>query len=123
MKYSHQKYTYTPGFGDWVHHSYEIHCAQGAVAFNVQIHTKNEYSPSCGLEFHSRTPTYDNAPSHVKCNVLNAPCWHDGTSSYAHTLWEEHGWERCCQNGNHDAIFRQMETEAYSHWKDDKDDD
>lgn len=39
-----------------------------------------------GLEFHYRTPPgylAKDPPSHEKCWLIDAPCWHDGTSLYA----------------------------------------
>jgi len=42
---------------------------------------------SAGLEFHHRKPPHylkDDAPSQDWCWLIGAPCWHDGTSLYAH---------------------------------------
>ena len=42
-----------------------------------------------GLEMHYRAaPDYmkEHPPSNTNCWLLNAPCWHDGTSLYAHEV-------------------------------------
>ena len=41
------------------------------------------YSFYGGVEVHSRTRgEYDDEPTHENCWLLNAPCWHDGSSLY-----------------------------------------
>lgn len=116
MKYNGHKYTMTPRH-DWIIHNWVVHCVEGAVELNVQLHKEGKYDPACGLEFHSRTPVRNEAPAHVDCHVLKCPCWHDGTSMYATTLWEDYGLRRLCENGQHDAILSQLEIEIERHWR------
>jgi hypothetical protein len=72
---------------DW-HHVWLIHGPHGSVHFHFTHNPAHEakYGPSAGLEIHYRTPPAymkDRAPHHPQCQVLHAPCWHDGTSLYA----------------------------------------
>jgi len=43
------------------------------------------------VETHQRTPmsysSFKVAPDHPDCVVLGGPCWHDGTSLWAHEHW------------------------------------
>ena len=91
---------------DW---SFEIVGAQGGVHLHISgphVYDGRE-NWSAGLEFHSRTATDDEPPSHARCWLLDAPCWHEGTSSYPQErympLWHA---------GHYDEIFRKMIRDA-----------
>ena len=73
-----------------------------------------------GLETHSRQPLgADEAPSHEKCWLLGGPCWHDGTSLYAHEklipFW-------LTAPHDHERIFRMLEHEYEGQFNPPKDD-
>jgi hypothetical protein len=57
----------------------------GAVDFHMTNRPVIDHR-SGGIEMHYRTPPdymSDQAPSHEHCRLLDAPCWHDGSSLYA----------------------------------------
>lgn len=113
MKYRHHKYTWTKPFGN-VYHQWELVGPVGAVHFHVCISEKNDWPPSCGLEFHHTEACgwhTDEAPHHLNCPLTGGRCWHDGTSLYAtETLWPRiKDWLNA---GDHEAIFRLLEREA-----------
>lgn len=105
-RYGHHKYTWSKPFGS-VRHHWELIGPQGGLHFHA-----SEYDGrwSCGLEFHSYRNPGDEPPSQVHCWLLKAPCWHDGTSLYADTLWQR--IESDARESNHEAIFRCLEREA-----------
>jgi hypothetical protein len=75
-------------YGDVWQHVWLIHGPLGSVHFHFSHNPEHEakYGPSAGLEIHYRTPPpymKDRAPQHPQCQILHAPCWHDGTSLYA----------------------------------------
>lgn len=109
------KYRYVTklSFGRW-DHSYELIGAHGGLILRVSgPHQYNGADNwSAGLELHSRTPLYgDTAPDHDMCWLLNCPCWHDGTSS-----WAQEYFLPMVLNGDHDRIFRAMATRADEQW-------
>ena len=117
MRYRHHRYSWTKPLGS-VRHNWELVGPLGAVNFHVSLTAG--YSPSCGLEFHHneafRANTgyrADEAPDHINCPLTGGRCWHDGTSLYAsETLWPL--IESYLQAGDHEAIFRILESEADS---------
>mgnify|MGYP001580033279 FL=1 len=102
------KYVYAPRFGS---HSHVWQCIGGQGAVHLHISGPHHYDNldhwSAGIEFHSRFPRNGqehDAPSHDMCEVLKAPCWHDGSSLYASEhylpIWvaSPHGHEALFQN-------------------------
>lgn len=92
MKYR-CKYEYRNEFGN-PKHVWTCIGRYGAMHFHVtdmgekwaQEHGRDERF-SGGLEIHYRTPPdymAEQAPSQDKCWLIGCPCWHDGTSLYAH---------------------------------------
>jgi hypothetical protein len=99
------KYSASLAFGQW-RHSYEIVGARGGA--NLHVSGPNNYDDmdhwSAGLELHSRTPLYeDRPPTFDKCWLLNCPCWHDGTTTFARERFLPMFME-----GDHRRIFRRM---------------
>ena len=118
-KFKHQKYIYTNRW-DTPSHRWEIIDPDGGIHFHVQIRTKEPHPyEACGLEFHSRTPRGEaTAPDHLRCPLLEGPCWHDGTSLYAQeTLWPVIRMHLEC--GDHDAVFRYLEMEYERYFEED----
>lgn len=99
-------------FGGKWWHSYDVIGARGAASFNVSgpyVHDGRE-NWTAGLEFHHRSPPEymrDLPPSHDKCHVLKAPCWHDGTSLYAQEVYLP-----VFLRGDDAAIFRMLASAA-----------
>ena len=65
-----------------------------------------------GVEQHSSPPTYDpdKKPDSEDCWLLNAPCWHDGSSVYWRDSWRQTvGF--AVWDGNDEAIWRRLEYE------------
>jgi hypothetical protein len=104
----HYRYEYRVTFthGTW-RHDYIAVGAKGGVNLHVSgPHTFDGGDHwSAGIELHSRTPFHDRnrAPDHDQCWVLHAPCWSDGTSTYAQKYFLPMVME-----GDHERIFRQM---------------
>lgn len=79
------KYSYEQETWGSATHIYSLVGGQGAVHFWVREFQKDkgEIGQSGGVEIHRRRPQ-DNSkhdpPSHNQCWLLNAPCWHDGSS-------------------------------------------
>ncbi len=66
---------------------------------------------SGGIELHWREPPDhmgDQAPDHSPCSILNAPCWHDGSSLQAAERWIPL-W--LTARYDHDRMFRLLEAE------------
>lgn len=98
-------------YGQWRHH-YELIGRRGGLDFHItdlgEERVPDRYS--AGLEFHYREPPSYMAtkpPSRDCCHLLNAPCWHDGTSLYAHEklLPRFDGMD-------HEQMFRALVVEA-----------
>lgn len=92
--------------------TFEAIGAKGAVHYHVSSYKNSDgiISYSSGLEFHYRQPPrymQDKPPSQDKCHLLQAPCWHDGTSLYA-----SEAYEPLFLRGCYDAIFRLLERDA-----------
>lgn len=107
MRYRHHKYTWSKPFSS-VRHQWEFVGPDGGMHFHA-----SEYDGqwSCGLEIHYANKRGDDAPSQIRCWLLHARCWHDGTSLYA----EESLWpliQPYLKDGEHDKIFRILEREA-----------
>lgn len=118
-RYAHHKYTWSKPFAS-VRHMWELVGPDGGLHFHVSL-TPN-YEPSCGLEFHHRNKTGDEAPSQTNCWLVGGPCWHDGTSLYAsETLWPR--IEPMLRSGDHETIFRILEEEADDRFGYDKKED
>lgn len=124
-KFSHHKYEWSK---PWTspRHNWQLVGPEGGVHFHVSL--TPGYDPSCGLEFHHTRAAWMRlrgeaiAPHHLKCHVLNEPCWHDGTSLYA----SEHLWplvEQMLRAGDQEAIFRVLEREYEQHFERRNDDD
>lgn len=104
------KYEYTRPFGHGRHDWFVIG-ARGAIHLHISEPSDAKYDCVAGLEFHYRSPPdymEDQAPSHDVCWVLKCPCWHDGTSLYAHEfylpIWKGNPHD-------HDGILRLLEGE------------
>lgn len=110
MRYRNE-YRYAPRFG-YPEHIWTCIGAKGAMHFHVTDMGENHKHGdrySGGLEQHSRQPFgTDEAPSHEKCWLLGGPCWHDGTSLYAHEtlipMW-------LAAPNDHERVFRMLEHE------------
>ena len=104
------KYSRTWSIGQW-EHQWEIVGARGGVHLSIRPWKHKDVTEySAGLECHFRTPPEyreDEAPSHVRCWLLEGPCWHDGTSTYA----QEHFVPLFLQD-DHDRIFHEMKAWA-----------
>lgn len=73
-----------------------------------------------GVENHYRTPPdymKGDAPSHNHCWILEAPCWHDGTSSWAEEYWIPF-W--LSHKNDHRAIFDLLERHYKERFEDGK---
>lgn len=83
------KYEFEPRFNTTWQHNYIVIGPRGALNFHISdLENLNIECDrwSGGLEAHFRTPPdymQEKAPSHDQCAILQAPCWHDGTSLYA----------------------------------------
>jgi hypothetical protein len=110
MKYRNE-YRYSPRFGH-PEHIWTCTGAKGAMHFHVtdlgEFYKHGERYTG-GLEQHSRQPFGpDEAPGQEKCWLLGGPCWHDGSSTYAHErlipfwLSDPH---------DHERMFRLLEQE------------
>ena len=88
-------------------HSFAVVGTKGAVEF--WFHTD---SMECsGFEVHSRSgeghwTNMPDHPSHLKCELLDGPCWHNGTS-----LWASEFWVPLYEAGGPDAVWRRLERE------------
>lgn len=112
-RYRHHKYTWSRPFGS-TRHNWSLIGPDGAINFHATV--TPSYGASCGLEIHRISPVghqVGDAPSHLDCELTGGRCWHDGTSLYA----QEQVWpyvESYLRTGDHDAIFRYLESEANS---------
>ena len=88
------KYELTWPFMNAVH-TWSAIGSKGAVHLHINdrgVEHEQEYGKrySGGFECHYRCPPdymADDAPSHDHCHLLQAPCWHDGTSLWATEHW------------------------------------
>ena len=98
--------------------TYQIVGAKGAVELNITRYKTSgeEYEYQAGLEFHFRQPPVymkDEAPHHETCHCFNAPCWHDGTTSYAKEYYLP-----LFLSQSHSAIFLSMVKDADEKFED-----
>ncbi len=65
-----------------------------------------------GVEMHSRVPlSYSKEePDHENCWLLNAPCWHDGSSLYAEETYIPK-YEYCESMNDFEPMWRALECE------------
>jgi hypothetical protein len=82
-----KKFTKTWSLDDW-EYRWEILGAHGGAHLSIRPYKTSSgvVEHSAGLEMHYRRPPKymgDCAPSYARCFLLEAPCWHDGTSMYA----------------------------------------
>jgi len=67
--------------------------------------------PIGGIEIHYHTPPeymQDSKPCEENCWLLNGPCWHDGSSLWAHEYWIP----KLYRNQNsHEWIFEELKEE------------
>jgi len=90
MKYR-SKYEYTNEFSK--RHVWTVIGRHGAIHLHISEVSMGSDKPdsiSGGVEYHYRVPPEymsDDAPSHDRCSILQGPCWHDGTSSWATDHW------------------------------------
>ena len=76
-------------------HTYSVVGAPGGVHLHITDYgdewvEEYGYRYSGGIEIHYRQPPEymrDDAPSHDNCWLLNAPCWHDGSSLQVTEYW------------------------------------
>lgn len=97
-------------FGQW-QHTFLVIGQYGAVHFHCYPYRNADGDEqwAAGLEFHWRSPPEYLAgpPSYDRCWVLDAPCWHDGTSLYAQeTLLP------LFLRGDYDELFRSLVRSA-----------
>lgn len=119
----------------WREHAYAYH-RWTAVGCHLALHfhtsgriVKDEPTEWYGgIETHYRTPpSYmeHGPPSHPQCEILNANCWHDGSSLQASEVWIPR-W-RAAPN-DHDYIFSELNiaasaaTNGLLHREDDEED-
>jgi hypothetical protein len=69
--------------------SHEYHYAIVGSLGAVEFHFFKDKPEIGGLEIHYRNcPSYQNGGPHFgDCYLLNAPCWHDGSSLWAMEYW------------------------------------
>lgn len=110
MRYKFHKYTWTKPY-TCIKHDWSLIGPDGGIHFHATEPYQSGEEYTCGLEIHYAPKQGDNAPSQIKCWLLNAPCWHDGTTLFAEeTMWPK--IRPCLEAGNHEAIFRYLEDEA-----------
>ena len=66
---------------------------------------------SGGIELHHRAPPHymkDDAPAQPHCDILDGPCWHDGSSLQAEEHWIPM-WK--AMPHDHDAMLAALERE------------
>ena len=119
-RFAGHKYTMIPAAWGTTRHRWELRGPDGGIHFHVGISRDAKYPPTAGLEIHRcAPPDYQRgeAPHHVDCPVTGGRCWHDGTSLYAsETLWPM--FEVWLRSGDHESIFRALESEYDSRFSD-----
>lgn len=113
-RFRHHKYTWSKPFGS-VRHCWELISQQGAVHFHATLYRTGGIDTSCGIEFHSCTPTGDRAPDHIDCPLIGGRCWHDGSSLYAESLWQYIGPR--LEHADHEGVFAVLEAEHDKHFQ------
>lgn len=116
-RFRDHKYEWSMPFTS-VRHNWSLRGPRGGINFHVSIRDKGDWDPSCGLEFHRDFDPYGGkrAADYKDCWLTGGKCWHDGTSLYA----SEHVWpyvKDCLRTGDHEAVFRFLEGEYNSHFK------
>lgn len=111
------KYTLELSCGVWVH-TYLVIGRWGALHFHVRDFNPDAVDPDkrygAGLEAHYRQPPEsmcDQPPDHDQCWAIKAPCWHDGTSLYAHETLLPY-WLNCMADADHQRMFEWLAGEA-----------
>lgn len=123
MKFRDHKYTWIKPF-DQTRHTWSLRGPKGGVSFHVSLWEGPEGAekhaqfggPNAGLEFHRAFDPSggERAADHARCWLLEAPCWHDGTSLYANeTVWPMVQ----AMMPDHDMIFRLLEREYEDHFR------
>jgi len=107
MKY-HSKYEYSLPFGNPVH-------VWSVIGRHLAIHLRltdiKNHGLSGGIELHHREPPEymaDEAPSDIRCELLQGPCWHDGSSMAATEFWIPF-WQSAPHD--HDRMFAALQAE------------
>ena len=98
--------------GSW-RHQWEIVGSRGGASLHVSGSHRFDGRDNwaADLELHSRTPLDgDKPPSHDRCWLLHAPCWHLGTSLYAQEVFLPLAHE-----GDYHRIFCRMIEWADDH--------
>ena len=81
----------------------------------VEFHCFNRVLPESrwrvgGFEEHLRKPQHyrgaQSEPDHDYCELLDGPCWHDGTS-----LWASEYWIPLYEREGEEAVWRRLEQE------------
>lgn len=102
--------------GGYVYLSWIVRSPQGATHFHFDALAQPSeyriaYGEDCwgyaGVETHwASPPDYmkDDKPSHEHCDILGAPCWHDGTS-----LWASEHWMPGVRQFGSDWIWTELE--------------
>ena len=97
-------------FGNWTY-SFELIGARGGVHFHVSGPHNYDGGEhwSAGIEVHHRVPinSEDTPPSHDKCWLLKAPCWHDGSS-----LWAQEEFLPVFMRGDYALLFMMLADAA-----------
>lgn len=109
-KYRH-RYELCWRFGN-KEHMWIVETRYGAVHLHITEYGERmkEYEPSGGVEYHWReAPEWAGvqAPHFPECPILKAPCWHDGSSSYA----SDHYIPMWRAGMKHEDIFRGLERD------------
>lgn len=107
MKYR-SKYEYSRPFGNPTH----VWSVIGRhLAIHLRIVDLGDHGLSGGIELHFREPPEymaEDAPSHDRCELLQGPCWHDGSSMQATERWIPF-WQLAPHE--HERMFRELEAE------------
>ena len=104
------EYRYSVRNGN-VYHTWIVIGSKGALHLHItDLMGVARYS--AGIEVHYRTlPDYmaHEPPSHKHCDILGAPCWHDGSSLAAEETWIPR-W--LAAPHDHDGMFAALREEA-----------
>ena len=82
------RYSLSEEFGQW-RHTWSVKDDAIGIHLSITVPT-GDHDAYGGFEIHHRSaPNYmkGEAPSHDNCWLLNSPCWHDGSSTYAREFW------------------------------------
>ena len=84
------KYEYKRDIYDVPLHTWSVVGKPGGIHLHIRESGKPDHPYFGGLEVHYRQPPdymKDKPPSQEHCWLLDAPCWHDGSSLQAEEIW------------------------------------